>query len=547
MKIRRFRDWRMVFKIMTIPVFSIACVLLLLVFHFLPLIDKKLMNEKKVATKHLVEVAFTLISDYHLNVASGKISEYEAKREAMARLRALRYKENDYFWINDLNTVMLMHPIKPELEGKDLRNFRDPNGTYIFRKFVDIAKKRDEGFIDYLWPKPGSDQSIPKLSYVRLFKPWGWIVGTGIYVDDVKVEVGKMRFQLLSAAIALSFLLLISTYLIARIISHPLHEAVMVFNQVAEGDLTVRVTLEEGRRDEVGILMNALSHMLGKLRDQTRMIMEGANTIASSIRQISVTSTRLATVSEETSGSLSEISTTVEQVRETAYLANEKAEQVAKGADHASLASDRGRKSVADATTGIRRIKEEMASVAESILKLDEQTRRVGEIISTVKDLANQSNLLSVNASIEAAKAGSYGKGFAIVAQEIKSLADQSREATSQVKNILNEILKATDDSVMATERGEKAVEAGTHLSHQSGEAIDMLSRSVNESAHAAIQIAASGQEQLAGMDQLAQAIENIKTASMQNAEGAKQLETAAKDLEALGEGLSRLASMFKV
>jgi len=188
-----------------------------------------------------------------------------------------------------------------------------------------------------------------------------------------------------------------------------------------------------------------------------------------------------------------------------------------------------------------------MESIAESIVRLSEQSQAIGEIMLTVNDLAEQSNLLAVNASIEAAKAGEQGKGFAVVAQEVRNLADQSKQATTQVRSILSEIQKATNAAVMVTEQGSKAVETGVRLSGQAGESVQKLTEGIAEAAQAATQIAASSQQQMAGMDQVALAIESIKTASTQNVASTKQTETAAKNIEELGRRLKGLVSLYKV
>ena len=315
--------------------------------------------------------------------------------------------------------------------------------------------------------------------------------------------------------------------------------------RAANGDLGVSI-ISEKRSDDLGILINSFHLMLDTLRNQIQQIMEGAGTIASSITQLSNIVSQLVTSSSQTSASLSEITATVEEVRQTAYISNEKAEQVAESAEQSARTSERGKNATEDTISGMNRINKEMEYIAESIVKLSERIQSIGEIISVVNDLADQSRLLSVNASIEAAKAGEHGKGFAIVAQEVKSLADQSKAATKQIKTILNDIQKATGAAVMATERGSKAVKTGVQLSAQSGNSIDMLANSVTESAQAAIQIAASSQEQLVGMDQLAEAMETIKDASVQNADSAGQLEVATENLNHLGQNLRRLALMFE-
>jgi methyl-accepting chemotaxis protein len=188
-----------------------------------------------------------------------------------------------------------------------------------------------------------------------------------------------------------------------------------------------------------------------------------------------------------------------------------------------------------------------MESIADSMVRLSDQTQTIGQVVTTVEDLAVQSNLLAVNAAIEAAKAGEQGKGFAVVAQEVRTLAEQSKQATTQVRGILADIQKATNAAVMATEQGSKAVEAGVKQFGQAGESIQALSNSVTEAAHAATQIAASSQQQLVGVDQVASAMENIKQASVQSVSSAKQLEAAAYNLKELGHKLKLQVDRYKV
>jgi methyl-accepting chemotaxis protein len=190
---------------------------------------------------------------------------------------------------------------------------------------------------------------------------------------------------------------------------------------------------------------------------------------------------------------------------------------------------------------------DQMGSIAASIVRLSEQNQAIGEIIATVSDLAEQSNLLAVNAAIEAAKAGEQGKGFAVVAQEVKSLAEQSKQAAAQIRAILNDIQSAMSTAVMATEQGSKAVEAGVKQSEEAGRAIRMLAESIAESGQAATQIAASSQQQLVGMDQVVGAMESIKQASAQNVAGTRQIETAAQNLHRLGQTLKQLVEHYKV
>ncbi len=332
-----------------------------------------------------------------------------------------------------------------------------------------------------------------------------------------------------------------------KIIAAPLTEISGVAQRIASGDLTGDVKLSAPREDEVGVLMKTFQQMTINLRRMLGEMREGINVLASSSTEITAATTQVASGASETATAVSETTATVEEVKQTALVSTQKAKYVSDSAQKASQVSQTGKKSTEESVSGMHRIREQMESIAESIVKLSEQSQAIGEIIASVNDLAEQSNLLAVNAAIEAAKAGELGKGFAVVAQEVKSLAEQSKQATAQVRGILTDIQKATSAAVMATEQGSKAVEAGVKQTTEAGESIRLLSDSISEASQVATQIAASSQQQLVGMDQVALAMENIKVASTQNVASTKQAETAAQNLHELGQKLKALVEQYRV
>jgi len=331
-----------------------------------------------------------------------------------------------------------------------------------------------------------------------------------------------------------------------QLISRPLVAIARVAERIASGDLTANPAPEQ-RTDEVGVLGNAFARMAETLREQIRGLVEGANVLGSAASEIVASTTQLAASASESAAAVSETTTTVEEVRQTAQMASQKARHVSDSAQKAAQISQSGRKSTEDAGAGMTRIRQQMDAIAASMGRLSEQSQTIGQIIATVEDLAAQSNLLAVNAAIEAAKAGEHGKGFGVVAQEVKSLAEQSRQATTQVRTILSDIQKATTTAVLATEQGSKAVDAGTRQTEVAGESIQALAGSVTEAAQAATQIAASSQQQLVGVDQVAAAMESIRQASTQNVASATQLETAARNLNELGQRLKQMVERYKV
>jgi methyl-accepting chemotaxis protein len=273
----------------------------------------------------------------------------------------------------------------------------------------------------------------------------------------------------------------------------------------------------------------------------TRPIREGVNTLAAASGQIATTVSQLASNASEAAAAVAETTTSVEEVRQTAQVSADKAKTVAENAQGAARAAETGRQATSQTVEGMNLMRDQMGSIIESITRLSEQSVAVGDIVSTVTDLAEQSNLLAVNASIEAAKAGDMGKGFAVVAQEIRTLAEQSKDSTKQVRAILTDVQKATAKAVQAAEQGGKSVAEGSRQAGEAGQAISTMASSVQDASRAAVQIAASSQQQLAGMEQVGRAMENIKLATSQNAEGARQLGLAAHNLLEVGARLKAL------
>ncbi|HEX6707322.1 MAG TPA: methyl-accepting chemotaxis protein [Albitalea sp.] len=312
---------------------------------------------------------------------------------------------------------------------------------------------------------------------------------------------------------------------------------------IATGDLTVQVTLQSDR-DELG---RAFTTMVEKLRDLNRQVSDGVGVLGSSTSAILSGTTQVAAGTTQAAAVISQTAVTLDEVKQTALVSTQKARYVSETAQKSVQVSQTGRRSVEDAIEGMQQIREQMEMIAESIMRLSEQTQAIGEIIASVNDLSEQSNLLAVNAAIEAAKAGEHGVGFAVVALEVKSLAAQSRQATAQVRTILGDIQKATSHAVVAAEQGAKAVDAGARQSKDAGEAIQRLADSIAESASAASQIAVSAQQQLVGMDQLAQAMGNIRIATTQNMDSTRQAELAAHQLHELGQRLKGVVGQYRL
>lgn len=363
--------------------------------------------------------------------------------------------------------------------------------------------------------------------------------------EKLSENAGQRAQYILVAGMTLTAVLAITiSYILATTVTRPLAAAVALAEDISQGNLSRKLGLSG--KDEVGVLGRSLNRMVESLREQMLLISEGINVLASSSLEISTTATQLGVSAAKTSAAVTETSTTVEQVKQAARISSEKARKVAENAQQAVLVSESGKRATEDTIQRMNLIKDQMGSVAETVVRLSEHSQRIEEIIAAVQDLADQSNLLAVNASIEAARAGDQGKGFAVVAQEIKSMADQSKNATEQVRSILEDTRKWVSAVVMVTEQGGKAVDAGVTQSTAAAESLQSLAQSVAASSQAATVIQTSNEQQFAGVDQVASAMASIEQSIQQTVAGTAQLEDASKRIADLGTSLKDLVQRYK-
>lgn len=364
---------------------------------------------------------------------------------------------------------------------------------------------------------------------------------------DYHIELSETYFIIL---IILTLLLVaaasVGYYFIRRKVAAPLIILNSNTKSISSGNLMVDIPIKKGH-DEIGALYNSFAKMASDLKNQINEIIESSNLLVIATTQISSTVAELTTSSQETVTSISETSTTVDEVRQTAVIAKERAEEVSKNSETALLDSKEGESAVNDMHSKITNIKDQMEVIATSITELGEQSAMINGIMNTINNLAEQSNLLAVNAAIEASKAGEKGKGFAVVANEVRSLAEQSKEATKTVRTILDDIQKATSKAVMSTEQGGRTVAEGVQQVDKALEKIKLLSNSIYESSQSAMQIGASAKQQFIGIDQINLAVKSISEASKQNLQSINQLKSASLEMKNLGEKLKNMVSFYKV
>ena len=398
-------------RIMFMGVMIVVC--FSLVFAWItPRIKSNMYDAKYEKTKHVVESVWGIL-DYYAKQAKAKaMSVEEAKKRAMESVKGLRYDKDEYFWINDTEPRMVMHPIKPEMDGTSLAENKDPHGKRLFVAFVDVCRKNGEGFVDYMWPKPGSPKPEPKISFVKLFPEWGWIIGSGVYLDDVEKEVSLILYMIFGAAGAIGAGSLVLAYWMARSISRPI-------NRIIEG-----------------------------LNDGAEQMASGSTQVASASQSLAEGASEQAAGLEETSSSIEEMASMTKNNAENAGQAN-------------TLMVDTGKV--------VEGANQAMGELNKSMNEISLASEETSKIIKTIDEIAFQTNLLALNAAVEAARAGEAGAGFAVVADEVRNLAMRAAEAAKNTANLIegtvkkvkngSEIVTRTNEAFVKVVQGSKKVE----------------------------------------------------------------------------------------
>jgi len=428
-------------KIYTIVLLALAS-LVLITFTSLNMQKKQLLEAKKEMLKELVESSYSTIGYYDSLAKEGKLTDEEAKKLAKEAIKVLRYGENDYFWINDMTPTMVMHPIKPELDGKDLSKAKDPNGKYLFVEFVnEVKKSQKSGFVPYLWPKPGKEQPQPKLSFVKLYEPWGWIVGSGVYIDDIEEEFNDtLQTFLVWLAIIMVALLSLAIILSRSIIKNIDSLTKDIKTIVDEKNLTKRVELRE--KNELSVIANSINSLIKSIQESISI------TTNSSESNLSIAQ-KLTTLAKDMNENINKQEKATTEIN---ALANQTGKDLDKVEEMAVRTNEDLRATQTTFTSFIEQIaelsqemstgREKTESVNQKMAELSNTATQIKEILTVIGDIAEQTNLLALNATIEAARAGEHGRGFAVVADEVRKLAERTQKSLSEVTGTINLILQ---------------------------------------------------------------------------------------------------------
>jgi methyl-accepting chemotaxis protein len=505
-----------------------------------------LIEQKETQTHKLVQIAHSILSDFHSRAEQGEFSMEEAQTRAKRLIKALRYDDTNYFWINDFNAYMVMHPIKPELDGKDLSNTADPAGKKICSEFAKMAKEHGEGIVPYLWPKPGMQEPVDKISFVKAFKPWGWVIGSGIYVDDVETAFWSTARSLGMTSLLGLALLLVASIAITRSIVTPLNHTTAALNDIAtgEGDLTRR--LDASGKDEVARLSAAFNLFTEKIQ---RIIIQVSQVSA----QLATAAVELSSTTNQTHENLSQqlvetqqVATAVTEMAATIQEIAQGAESAAGSARAADEEANAGKLVVSEVTQTINQVAGEMQTASDVINRLAQESDKIGSVSEVIRGIAEQTSLLALNAAIEAARAGEQGRGFAVVADEVRSLASRTQQATQEIRDMIERLQSGTKDAVDVIHHSSQTTSISVEKASTAAQSLDHIVASVVTISDRNTQIASASEEQSAVAHEIDRSVVQISQLAEHSVIASQQISQATVELSHLGEELQAMISHFK-
>jgi methyl-accepting chemotaxis protein len=479
-----------------------------------------ILDERRSNVQQSVETAAGIASHFEALERQGSLPREQAQQQAKAAIRGLRYGAGDYFWVQDLEGQMLMHPIQPQLDGQNMSGNRDPDGKLFFQEMIEVAKQQGAGFVSYQWPKPGSDSPQPKVSYVKRLPGWDWIIGSGIYVDNVNATLAERAAGMAAGGLVLMAIVLALGLLIARTILRQLggepDYVAGITRRIAAGDLSAPIEIKYPGQEN---LLTGLQTMRDQLAAVVSQVRQGSENLASASAQIAQGNLDLSSRTEHQASALEETSASMEELGSTVRQNSDNARQANQLAQSASEIAVKGGAMV--------------AQVVDTMKGINDSSHRIAAIIGVIDGIAFQTNILALNASVEAARAGEQGRGFAVVAAEVRSLAVRSAEAAREIKGLIT-------TSVDRVEQGSVQVD-------QAGATMSEVVAGIKRVTDIMAEISTASAEQSSGVVQVGEAVMQMDQATQQNAALVEQMAAAASSLKDQARELVQTVSVFKL
>lgn len=506
-----------------------------------------LKNEQYLKTQNVVETAYSVIEHYYALEQNNTLTQEQAQTQALEAVRALRYDKTNYFWINDYQPAMVMHPIKPALEGKNLSNNKDPDGKALFVDMVNIVKQSREGFIPYKWPKPGKEQPVDKIAFVKGFNQWQWIIGSGVYLDSIDEAFSEQRNLILFSALIMIIAVILFSYYIGKSILTPTRLAADMMKDISQGEGDLTRTLSESGNDEISELSRSFNLFVLKMRESLVQVSQSADDVSTHAHTVDDSSKTSHSFIELQNDSSTQVAAAMEQMTHQIHDVSRNAEAAEQAANDAACNASTGKNVVANTITAIETLSSNIETVSQVTEDLANESNNIGSVLDVIRSISEQTNLLALNAAIEAARAGEHGRGFAVVADEVRTLASRTGQSTDEIQTMITKLQEGAKAAVEAVKSSQALSVSTVEQASSADTSLNEIERLVSIITEMNSQIARATEQQTQAADEVNLRINELSQSTEQSLNNTKQLTDASDNLKQSSQGLSSVVNRFKL
>lgn len=484
-------------KIVSLPVFIIIAMMTMIGIQTFVVYNSSSdssfeMYREKV--KDIVRSTNAQIVSYIELKKNGEITKEEMEINVKRIVENTKSLGGEYVFMIDTNATMIMHPLSKNLNNTNVSHMQDPEGKKLFTEMVKVAKANGSGFVDYHWPKPGEKQAIHKESYVMLIPEVNWIIGAGIYTEEVNGKILTAIVDQISSQVIIGFLIVFFAVIYKKNDQKDLEKIADYIKGVLEGDLSKNLKIDSSK--EINFIVGYLNQVIDNFREIISVVKENADAVNNETSLISKQIINVARRTVESADQTSSIATASEEMSATSSEIAQNTTEAAQLANKTKSLSESGVEYVTATISDIKTIQQVVNNFAKNTEELAKTAKGIEEIVVIISSIADQTNLLALNAAIEAARAGEAGRGFAVVADEVRSLASRTSTATTNINLMLQEVKKQTDITEGLKLQALAAVETGIKSGELSGQSLDEINSNIRKSSDQLIQIAAATEEQ---------------------------------------------------
>ncbi|KAA1150570.1 methyl-accepting chemotaxis protein [Pseudoalteromonas fuliginea] len=506
-----------------------------------------LKNEQYLKTQNVVETAYSIIDHFYELEQNKALTQTQAQSQAIQTIRALRYDETNYFWINNYQPEMVMHPIKPALEGKSLSNNKDPDGKALFVDMVNIVKKDGEGFIPYKWPKPGKDKPVEKIAFVKGFNQWQWIVGSGVYLDSIDTAFSEQRNLIILNAVVMILAIILLSYFIGKSILIPTRLAADMMKDISQGEGDLTRTLNEEGNDEISELSKSFNSFISKMRESLTNVSQSVRDVNEHVHTVDESSKTSQSFIELQNDSSTQVAAAMEQMTHQIHDVSRNAEAAEEAANDAAKNASTGKNVVAKTIIAIETLSSNIETVSRVTEDLANESHNIGSVLDVIRSISEQTNLLALNAAIEAARAGEHGRGFAVVADEVRTLASRTGKSTDEIQSMITKLQEGTKAAVEAVKASQTLSVSTVDQASSANTSLNEIERLVSVITEMNSQIARATEQQTSAADEVNLRINDLSHSTEQSLSNTKQLTDASDKLKQSSSELSNVVNRFKL